>query len=446
MQTDPMEPAGEARVADRMRADWNQRAGEDAHYYVAFGRRQQSEDEFFATGAEQVKTIEWELRRLAPGPVRARRALEIGCGPGRLMRPLSRHFGEIHGVDISDLMIERARKNLAGIPHAHPHHAPDSDLSAFADASFDLVYSYAVFQHIPSREVVMGYLREAVRVMKPGAILRCQINGLPESAKSYDTWAGVRIPATAVREFAAEHGMTLLALEGVLTQYMWVTMRKPPAPGEGRAPAAAAIRRITNAHSSEPFAPSRGRFAALSIWVEGVPADAGINTITVRVGGREAEVTYLGHPEHDGLRQLNVLLPPGLETGLAPVTIEVEGELLCPAAAVRLLPPPPVVPRVTSLRDGIDLVSGERIVSGAVKATIEELHDPESLSIAVGEAPAREVEWFCIDPRVPTYEVNFHLPEGTRAGTARVRFAFGGKVRIESSVEVIPEATDPVAG
>ena len=35
-----------------MREDWNRRALEDASYYVAFGRRGQSEEEFFATGVD----------------------------------------------------------------------------------------------------------------------------------------------------------------------------------------------------------------------------------------------------------------------------------------------------------------------------------------------------------------------------------------------------------
>ena len=143
-----------AGVRARMREDWNARAAEDAHYYVAFGRRNQSGEEFFDTAREQVRGLMLEMRRLPAARARARRALEIGCGPGRLMKPLSAAFGEIHGVDISDQMIERARENLAGIPHAHPHHAPNSNLEAFADESFDFVYSYAVFQHIPSREVV----------------------------------------------------------------------------------------------------------------------------------------------------------------------------------------------------------------------------------------------------------------------------------------------------
>ena len=114
-------------VEQRMRDDWNARAREDASYYVAFGRRDQEPEEFFATAEEVVKGLEWELRRMPSGANRrAWRALEIGCGPGRIIRPMSKVFGEIHGVDVSDEMIAKARANLQGIPHAHvmPRAAP----------------------------------------------------------------------------------------------------------------------------------------------------------------------------------------------------------------------------------------------------------------------------------------------------------------------------------
>ena len=42
----------DAQVLDLMRDDWNRRAGEDANYYVAFGRREQDDEEFFATGKD----------------------------------------------------------------------------------------------------------------------------------------------------------------------------------------------------------------------------------------------------------------------------------------------------------------------------------------------------------------------------------------------------------
>ncbi len=215
----------------RMRSDWNRRAREDANYYVAFGRREQDEAEFQATAGGVVRNLDRELRRLADRNHRAAlRALEIGCGPGRLMLPMSRRFGEVHGVDVSEEMIRLARERLRGHSQRLPRVNSGADLARFADDSFDFVYSYAVFQHIPSREVVFSYLREARRVLRPGGLLRCQINGLAETAPLLTTpGSGVRISAGQISGFALAEDMQLLALEGVRTQYMWVTMRKQPA-------------------------------------------------------------------------------------------------------------------------------------------------------------------------------------------------------------------------
>src|SRR5450755_1573794 len=112
----------DSEISSRMRDDWNARAREDAGYYVAFGRREQDEAGFFATATEVINSLEWELRRV---PLAARggwKALEIGCGPGRLMRPMSRHFVEIDGVDVSDEMIALAKQRLTDLPNAHAHH------------------------------------------------------------------------------------------------------------------------------------------------------------------------------------------------------------------------------------------------------------------------------------------------------------------------------------
>ena len=95
-------------VGARMREDWNARAREDAGYYVAFGRRGSDEAEFFATAGEVINRLQSEMRRVPLSQRGDWRALEIGCGPGRVMRPMSTQFLEIHGVDVSDEMITLA--------------------------------------------------------------------------------------------------------------------------------------------------------------------------------------------------------------------------------------------------------------------------------------------------------------------------------------------------
>src|SRR5271163_4853887 len=200
-----------ARVRDEMRNDWNARAKEDAGYYVAFGRRDQDDAEFYATATEMVTSLESELRRVPLSERGGWRALEIGCGPGRLMRPMARHFVEIDGVDVSDEMIGIAKKRLNDLPNAHPHHTDGATLSLFPDDTFEFVYSYAVFQHIPSREVVVQYLRETHRVMKTGGLARLQFNGLPQGgAMAYDTWSGARFSSNEILDFAREYDFQVL--------------------------------------------------------------------------------------------------------------------------------------------------------------------------------------------------------------------------------------------
>jgi SAM-dependent methyltransferase len=345
------------------------------------------------------------------------------------MRFMSRHFGEVHGVDVSDEMILLARERLQDLANVYARHTDGSSLAGFDADSFDFVYSYAVFQHIPSREVVLSYLVEARRVLRPGGILRCQVNGLPETAARYDTWSGVRISAAEVAGFARAHDFQLLALDGVETQYMWTTWRKMPegwAAGLAGRPVETAvlIRRITNAHSSEPVAPSRGRFASIAMWLEGLPQDCDLNHLDVFIGGRKGIGLYLGAPESDGLQQLNAGLPEGLSSGLQPVELVWLGTRLC-AGTLRVVPPGPAVPRITAVSDGVDLLSGTRIVTGIVKVTIEEAEHPEEFRAVIGGLPAREIDIFRTDPLPPRHEINFRLPEGLPAGVYTLEMSLG---------------------
>ena len=428
-------------VSARMREDWNARAREDAGYYVAFGRRDSDDAAFFATATEVINGLEWEMRRV---PIERRgdwRALEIGCGPGRLMRPMSRHFVEIHGVDVSDEMISLAREKLADIPNAHPHATDGASLRQFADEHFDFVYSYAVFQHIPSREVVFEYLRETQRVLKTGGLARFQFNGLPRVGDQFDTWAGARVSSQEILEFARQHDFQVLALEGVATQYMWTTWRKRPrewfAGLENRdIDAAVKIRRITNANSSEPVAPSRGRFASISIWLQNLPEDAGLHHLQVTVGSSFGTVCYIGPPDRAGVQQVNVILPELEATGLLPVEILWLGKRISPPATLRVIPPGPSVPRVRMITDGVNLVADHRIETRNIKMVLEEIRRPDEVEVFVDGLRVSDLEYFCTDPRPQRFEINCRLPEEIAPGTRYLQLQIGRRKMPPVAIEV----------
>src|SRR5438552_7389266 len=282
-------------VSERMRGDWNERAKEDAHYYVAFGGRDQDEEAFLASAADVLRLIEVELNRFPKetDPC-ALRALEIGCGPGRLMKSLSGRFGEIHGVDVSDEMIRIARDRLRNIPNARVYTNNGASLAQFGDESLDFVYSYAVFQHIPSRDVIGEYIRETRRVLKPGGVFVGQFNGLPHQSMP-DTWAGVSFTSDDIRAFARDNNLRLLNLTGVGTQYMWATIRKQPfLQPTTHNPQPPEIHRLTNGYSGEPVAPNRGRHAAVSIWMMNLPDDCELNNLEVVMDAAPGVPFYIG--------------------------------------------------------------------------------------------------------------------------------------------------------
>lgn len=420
-----------------MRDEWNQRAREDANYYVAFGRREQDDQEFLATAADVIRDLEGELKRLPAGvPAASRCALEIGCGPGRLMRPMSRHFGEIHGIDVSDEMITQAQIKLRDIPWAHVHHANGSDLSRFPSDHFDFVYSYAVFQHIPSAEVVFSYLRETIRVLKPGGFARLQINGLPKTSKAYTTWAGARIAAEDIHNFTREHGARLLSLTGVETQYMWTTWQKPPADGTAPDISRCRIRHVVNAFSGEQAVPSTGRLACVTLQIESLPAQCDLNLLEALVDGVSGIACYIGPPVN-GLSQFNVFLPAGVRTGLVPVRVLWRGQSLCPDAIIRVIPAGPAVPRLVSVTDGVNLLSMQRVESGTLKATIEEVESIAGFSATIDGKPVHHVETLRTDPLASRFEVNFDLPDGCGKGGHLLQIRFGKRLLTQMGIEVI---------
>jgi len=133
-------------------------------------------EEFFATGVRQIDGVIAHLASMdrAVGG----RALDFGCGVGRLTQALAVHFDAVVGVDISSTMLEKAREfNRHGDRVLYEHNVRE-DLGLFPDASFDLVYSDITLQHVPPASS-RRYIREFFRVLRPGGLAVFQVPGGP---------------------------------------------------------------------------------------------------------------------------------------------------------------------------------------------------------------------------------------------------------------------------
>ena len=132
------------------------------------------EEEFFDTGAGEVAKV------LAAGarhgmPTGRARALDFGCGVGRLSRALTERFDDVLGLDLSSPMVERARELNADRPACHFEVNASAELVGLRDGAFDLVLSLITLQHVSDAAAVRSYLRELARVLAPGGLLAVQL-------------------------------------------------------------------------------------------------------------------------------------------------------------------------------------------------------------------------------------------------------------------------------
>ena len=126
-------------------------------------------EEFLRTGEQEVAELLAWLDGLGVAP-RRERALDFGCGVGRLTQALGDRFDRVDGVDIAPSMIELARRLNRHGERCRYHLNAADDLALFGDGSFDLVCSLLVLQHVQA-SYARAYLREFLRVLHPGGVL-----------------------------------------------------------------------------------------------------------------------------------------------------------------------------------------------------------------------------------------------------------------------------------
>lgn len=122
-----------------------------------------------AAATDEIVALLRRLGVLDPGG----RVLEIGTGAGRVALALAPSVAEVTGIDISEAMIEEARRRGAGVANARFLVTDGRGLARFADAAAELVLAVDCFPYIieAGEAVLDAHFREAARVLAPGGDL-----------------------------------------------------------------------------------------------------------------------------------------------------------------------------------------------------------------------------------------------------------------------------------
>jgi SAM-dependent methyltransferase len=155
---------------------WEYYGRHDPYYGVLttpeFQRRQltsASKNEFFATGRRYVEWM-WSVivQHLEP-QFRPTRALDFGCGVGRLLIPLADRCDSVVGVDVSASMLKVAQANCSERGLKNVSFVRGDDSLSRVTGEFDFIHSFIVFQHIPTER---GYaiLGRQLSLLKPDGL------------------------------------------------------------------------------------------------------------------------------------------------------------------------------------------------------------------------------------------------------------------------------------
>lgn len=174
-----------------MRRFWDRRAREDPFYFVDNRLRygEPSEEGFWSDGERALDTLLDAVgMRVKPEDS----VVDIGCGVGRLTRALAARAREVWAIDVSPEMLRLAKNHNGGLTNVHWVLGDGESLAPMDDASADGCVSHVVFQHIPNAEVILAYVREMGRVLKPGGWAAFQVSNDPAVHRRPGISSGLR--------------------------------------------------------------------------------------------------------------------------------------------------------------------------------------------------------------------------------------------------------------
>ena len=135
---------------------WDEWGARDPYYAVLTSEEyrglhlsDEARTKFFQTGQQHFDHVLATVRAHMDPQFSPTRAVDFGCGTGRVLIAMAKTCKEVLGIDVSDSMLSEC---LANCRAAHVENVTlkksDDQLSALS-GEYDLIHSFIVFQHIP---------------------------------------------------------------------------------------------------------------------------------------------------------------------------------------------------------------------------------------------------------------------------------------------------------
>jgi SAM-dependent methyltransferase len=229
-----------------MREFWDERAREDAFYFVDNRIKYKDpaeEARFWEMGRSDLDRLLGALDvALEPDWV----VVEIGCGVGRLTRVIAERSAAVKALDVSAEMLSIAQNENTTLGNVDWILGDGVSLTGIDDGLADAVVSHVVFQHIPDPQITLGYIREVGRVLRSGGVAALHVSndeqvhelkqpfgeriratfGRAPKGQDHEAWTGSSVELEDVRAAATDGGMALEKVVGEGTQYMVVRLRR----------------------------------------------------------------------------------------------------------------------------------------------------------------------------------------------------------------------------
>ncbi len=138
--------------------------------YLAANQSAEALEEFFASGESHLDAMLEHIQAKVDADFRPTRALDFGCGTGRVLLPLGKRCESAIGVDVSEEMLAEAQRNAQQRDKlSNIQLLTTAQFVADESVSYDLLHSHIVFQHIRPKQGE-ALVAQLLQRLQPGGV------------------------------------------------------------------------------------------------------------------------------------------------------------------------------------------------------------------------------------------------------------------------------------